>query len=231
MLGRGVARRDHGCLVVVVPTAALAMLYFNRLSVTPDQVWAYRRLLPVITPGILLGAVFVVEWWLRRRGVRALQYAVAAVALVVLAGSPLLAWNGLTGMPEGDGTRTLTSSLCDQLSRDTVLLATGHAPAHLAVTVRVVCGRQVVTGPATSRALLRQVAARASGLQVVAFDRSDLPPGTDLGEPNVEGTIRVWQHTLTRLPDTHVDIPWRIWVGRVEDGRFIQTGPAGATRG
>jgi hypothetical protein len=222
MLAQGIGRRDLTLLVLVVPTAVAATLYFDKVSVTPDQIWAYRRLLPIITPGLLVGAVYVVEWWLRRPVRAVARHVVAVVAAIVVAAGPLLSWSVLTRTTEGGGVLALFDGLCDQLTGDTVLVATGHTPINIPLTVRTVCGREVVTGDARDRDLLRRLEAKAGPVQVVAFARKDLPKGTRLGEPNVQQTLRFWHRGLVDLPDSYGDGTWRIWVGRAEDGKFVQ---------
>ncbi|UDY22672.1 hypothetical protein [Nocardioides sp. Kera G14] len=222
MFTRGITARRLDLLAVVVPAAVVATLYFDKVSITPDQPWAYRRLLPVITPGLLVGAAFAIEWWLSRTRPAWQRYGVGGVAAVLVVGGPILSWSSLLTMPEGVGTRAAVEKLCRGLTADVVLVATGHEPANLPVTVRTVCGREVVSGDATDVNLLRELQARAGRVQVVAFSSRDLPQGTELGDPNVRQTLRFWKHGLAELPQGYAQTTWRIWIGHLEHGRVLQ---------
>lgn len=222
MLRRAIADRRADLLVVVVPTAVVGMLYLNKVSITPDQIWAYRRLLPIITPGLLLGAVWVVEWWLRRPAAMWLRFVPAAVAVVLLVGGPVLAWNHLTDEPENAGDRAFTSALCRQLGRGTVVVAEGQAPPTIELTVKVVCGNDVLLAPASDRADLRTLAAHLDGRQIIAFAPQDLPGDAHLGKPNITGDVRTWRHTLVSAPSGTDDEPLSVWVGHIDGGSFVQ---------
>lgn len=226
LVWRGVARPDVTALVVAVPTAVAAMLYFNKVSITPDQMWAYRRILPIITPGLLVGAVFAVEWGVRALPPRvprgALRGVMVTVLAIVVAGAPLLSWNQLVRVPEAEGNRRVVESMCGQLHAKTVLVASGHSPATIGYTIKGVCGVDVVVGPASSAAYLGRLGARVDDLQVVAFAKEDLPRDARSAEPNVVGTRRQWQNTLVAPPDGYLESPWTVWIGRVDGGRFVQ---------
>lgn len=230
MLWTGLARRDLGSLAVVVPAGLASVLYFDKASITPDQVWAFRRLLPVITPGFLVAAVIVAEGVLRTRLRGDVRYGAAAVLALMVALGPLMSWNTLVKVPEAAGTREVTDKLCHHLAQGpdgVVLIAAGTAPSTLSATIKAVCGRDVVVGPASDPAYLRRVAAQVDHLQVVAFSASDLPPGTKAGPPTVTGSVRSWDHTLDRLPDIDRDTPRSIWIGHVVDARFVPDPPSG----
>jgi hypothetical protein len=47
-------------LIVIVGTSAV---YLIKPSIAPDQIWASRRLLPVILPGVAILATLALDWW------------------------------------------------------------------------------------------------------------------------------------------------------------------------
>jgi hypothetical protein len=222
MLGRGIARRELSLLVVVVPALMAAVLYLDKVSVTPDQVWAYRRLLPIITPGFLVGAVFALEWWLRRSGTALKRYGVVLVLVVIMVASPFKAWSGLVRTVDGGGAQTLVEQLCDRLTGDPVLVSTGQTPANIPLTIRTVCNREVISGDTKNPALLRRLQAVAGSIQVVAFSKQDLPKGSEARKPDVTGTLRFWNHGLVSVPTAYSEVSWKVWVGHLDDGRFVQ---------
>lgn len=222
LVWRGVARRDALSLVIAVPTAVAAMLYFNKVSITPDQMWAYRRILPIITPGLLVGAVFAVEWCVQALPRRVLRAVVVAVLAFLIAGAPLLSWNQLVRVPEAEGNLRVVEALCRQLSARTVLVASGHSPPTIGYTIKGVCGVDVVVGPASSAAYLEHLGAQVDDLQVVAFASEDLPRYARSAEPNIVGSRRQWQNTLVAPPDGYREQPWSMWIGRIDGSRFVQ---------
>ena len=70
LAGAGAAALSYGCLRGRWPAWALPLMTFSsgivlflyRPSITPDQPWASRRLLPVVLPGFILLAVWAVAW-------------------------------------------------------------------------------------------------------------------------------------------------------------------------
>ena len=65
-----IRRRDAGLLLVGAVAAVNAVAYLNYISITSDQIWAMRRFLPVIIPGMLLfaawGAARLQDWAVSR---------------------------------------------------------------------------------------------------------------------------------------------------------------------
>ena len=128
--------------------------------------------------------------------------------------------------PEDDGVQPFFTKLCGQLSgRGPVLVATGHSPINIPLTIRTVCGRQAISGDTTDVDLLRRLEAEAGQVQVVVFARQDLPKRSGFREPNVDQTLRIWKRGLIDLPDDYVEVGWRAWVGHLEGGRIVQDRP------
>ncbi len=61
LAARIVRTRDPRVAMVVVTVAAASLLYLNKISIFPDQIWAMRRFLPIIIPGLLLAAVYPLQ--------------------------------------------------------------------------------------------------------------------------------------------------------------------------
>ena len=69
---------------LMVAFGVVALVYLWNASITPDQIWAMRRFLPIVIPGFLLFAVISLEWCLRRLA-RAGVVVVAALAIAFVA--------------------------------------------------------------------------------------------------------------------------------------------------
>lgn len=64
---RAMKRNDLLLLAPVLLIAGTSLLYLTRPSIYPDQIWATRRLLPVIMPGLAVFGAVALEWIYRQR--------------------------------------------------------------------------------------------------------------------------------------------------------------------
>ena len=70
-------------------TISLATAVFVlRPSITPDQLWAMRRFLPIVFPGLILAAVLATQWAFRHTTRRPLRWGALAVAVGILIAVP-----------------------------------------------------------------------------------------------------------------------------------------------
>jgi hypothetical protein len=120
---------------LAVPFLLMLILFsaivVGRLLITPDQIWAIRRYLPVTIPGFVLLAFWVIDRWfgwtekLRRpEPARWLGYVAAVMAIIV----PLSVLVPVAGVRSHVGMLRVTEALCDRLPEDgAVLVARGQA--------------------------------------------------------------------------------------------------------
>ncbi|MBI3688741.1 MAG: hypothetical protein HY241_15650 [Actinobacteria bacterium] len=82
---RAVRHGDLRLLGPVLMLLGMAGLYLYRPAITPDQVWAMRRYLPVVLPGLLGGAAYAIsQIWVRpRRGARPVAVGLAGLLVLV----------------------------------------------------------------------------------------------------------------------------------------------------
>lgn len=181
---RALRTGDRALLVVVAALLVGALPYVVRVTITPDQVWAVRRLLPVALPTLLVLAGWLLRHvWDRaaaarrapRRGARVL---VAAATAVVLA-APVVAWDGVQGVREQDGrldeARAACAAVQDAGARRVVWVHS--SPYQYLATLRVVCDVEVVqTFDAPTAAELAAVVDAWGGgpVVVLSYDRQDL---------------------------------------------------------
>lgn len=129
--------------VVSLTTAA----YLVRPSITPDQMWAMRRFLPVVLPGLILAAVLAAEWAtdrMSRPPVRGAAVLAAALVLVVVPASftrPLSASRSYVGMYGA------VEEVCAAAPDGSAILMTTQVAGRFGPAVRTFCGVPVAGIP------------------------------------------------------------------------------------
>lgn len=130
-----------------------ALLYIVRPSITPDQVWAARRFLPAVFPGLILLAFGLLCVVARDRSRPYLtERRVAVVLLAVLAvGFPLYTIRNVTDMTEQRGLFPVITDACNKIGPNgaVVLLQEAQRPKSIAYlsdpqTLRSFCDVPVV---------------------------------------------------------------------------------------
>lgn len=199
----------------VGPTLAAAMvvltaaLYLRDPQITPDQIWAMRRFLPVVIPGLFLGAAAVSAAMIAWRGVGSRPSGV--VGAIGLIGVPL--WQAVDvhdeSIREHHGSLSGVQAICQEvdsrsglvLARPAVNLPTyeENIHLHLAPALRGVCDVPVTgtDGPlGPERALEIAAALEASGRRLVVLSSDDRPFAR---APRPPGTRKVTDFTYQRL--------------------------------
>ncbi|MEU0516871.1 hypothetical protein [Streptosporangium sp. NPDC006007] len=156
LLTRGLVRgREPGWLppLAVVGWTTVATLYLP--SITPDQPWASRRLVPVVIPGLILLAVWGVRWLRdRARGMgygRSVQNGVAVAGALLLLVPPVVTSGGTAFTPVERGERAAVEAMCAALpARASVLIVERVTGDRLTPVVRNTCDVP------TARVVLRQ---------------------------------------------------------------------------
>jgi hypothetical protein len=168
----GVALLSRRCLQGQAPAWTLPLMIFAwaivvtlyRPSITPDQPWASRRLVPTVLPGFIVLAVWGAGWlsgWLRRAGTArvvhaglmlcivaalVLPAAVTTFGLRVASGGPVgirLAAKGLAFQKTYQGEITAIDHLCAAIPRDASVVfiggTGGGGASRLTQVVRGMC--------------------------------------------------------------------------------------------
>lgn len=225
LLRQSLRHREIGMLILGFSALVTAVLYLDRVSISPDQVWAYRRLLPIITSGFLVGAAFFIERLLRGRGLRWLRSTIAVIAAALVAFSPLVPYNDLLEVPDGQGELGFIRQICSQLTSDNVLMITTGAPANFALTLHVMCGVNVVSGTGRDPDQLAELQKRMPDLQVLVFLRAAMAGTSQLGAPDASVDYLRWDTSLTGIPTRLVSHSQQVWIGTADsDGVFVHGG-------
>lgn len=250
---RAVGRRDPAATLLVAVVGVAAVFPLVRVSITPDQIWAVRRLLPATFPGLLVAgacalAALAGPWAARRGPVRsgrpggsgiavwdaapwstARRLAAGGLVFGVVA-FPVTTWGTVAGVVELSGRATQAHTVCDTLDSLGVrrVVWTHSSPFRYLGTLRVLCGVEVVEfvePPALEDLAAVRDAWGGEPVAALTFDASDYP-WTQVPTRSVGGTA---SDTLGRTllgPPESTDTTWsEVWVGLVqEDGTVVPAG-------
>jgi hypothetical protein len=222
------AHRRYDLGVVLVTLGVPALAYVVLPAITPDHVWAMRRLVLAAVPLLLISATSLLAWVAERAGLhsrgRGVGALVAVGAVVATAGWPLLGWSGLHPVRDRVGQLAEAEAVCAQATDGRLVIAGGVPGVDYLPTARILCDAQVVAltdVSAASLALLR----RAWGdepLALVTYDRDAVPWTSEPVEPVRQVRLRMWERSLTSPPQEVV--LWRrtLWSGVVSaDGSVV----------
>jgi len=219
LLYRGVREAQVAAVVLVFATLAVMGMYFTKVSITPDQIWAYRRLLPIITPGVLIAATVPVQWLLKGRWPLRAAAVVAGAAIAI---TPIIAWTPLIAVVEGRGEQEFTETICEAVGDRTVAMVGPSAPPNFALTLRTVCDTDVVTVHDPSQEVLGALAERDDDLAIVWWNE-DTFPASDGVEPLVESESVRWQGNLIAPADRPTIRTYRAWIGTLDASGDVAT--------
>jgi hypothetical protein len=249
---RAVAGRDPAATLLVAVVGVAAVFPLVRVSITPDQIWAVRRLVPATFPGLLVagacalaalsrraGTAGAGSWrsapegrpprrgWRPRPGLPTVRVVVSGLLAAAVVAFPLTTWGSVAGVVELSGRATQARAVCDELDRLGVerVVWTHSSPFRYLATLRVVCGVEVVEVlMPPSAADLAAIRAAWGGEPVAAlsFDATDYPWAA-APTSSVGGTVsQTLERTLVGAPTT-VDTTWsEVWVGLVQEDGTVQ---------
>lgn len=216
---QALAGRRPGVLAVLLTLGAPALLYVVRPSITPDHVWAMRRLVTAVVPLLLVAGTALLARLARSSRLGLL--AGVGAALVVL-GWPLAGWSGLVQVRDRVGQVDEAEAACAHAGDGRVVLANGAPGVDYLPTVRVVCDAQVVAlSPTTQESLAQLRRAWGGGpLALVTFDVDAMPWTQRPTAPVHEAELAMWERSLIGAPSRPTVWERTMWAGTVlPDGR------------
>jgi len=225
-----IARRIGRLIPFLLVFSGLTTLYVWQPSITPDHIWADRRFLPVVFPGLLVCAAWLIDQaWTLAAG-RSWRRP-AHVALAVLAAScvllPLRTTWPVAGLREEAGFAAEVDAACDRLGSDAALLLLDEAggTVHYRMTqpLRAHCGLPAAwAGETISNARLSELAARSDGRTMYLLaEHPEAFDGRPTGEP-----FTLLRHRSTRLAPT-LNVPPQALEGYGLDVLAAPVTPAG----
>jgi hypothetical protein len=246
-LRRIMLRRDAKLAILLSIPAVTALVYLNRASITPDQIWAMRRMVPVIVPGMLIVAGYAFREAAHR--VAAMLHAhpdrqhlaswartlIPAAAVLVFA-APTLTWGSLFDVREGAGEQQFVADICAKAPGDRVIHAGPNPFGHFVPALQEACGlRALGVADATTERMAAVADAwgdPADPILVVTFDRNAV--AWQAGRAGTPLTLRYqrWDEVLMRRPIIANDRASTAWVGVLQpDGTVAPINFDGASAG
>lgn len=138
---RLLSTRDMKWLIAVAMIGGTSLIYLAKPSITPDQIWASRRLLPVILPGVaLFGAVGF--FWLEQRKKLPLNMnskVLAGVLATLAVIGPLIISSPFLLKREYDSQLAQVKQLCASLPDKAALLWVAGGKDTAVQTSRSIC--------------------------------------------------------------------------------------------
>ncbi len=186
-------------------------VYLLRPSITPDQLWAMRRFLPVVIPFLIVGGALLAEWATDRWDSDTQRLLIAGWAFVILIFVPLSVTAPFRQATSYRGMYDATLAVCEALPTDAALLMTSvyHSNTYQAA-VRMLCDMPVAridesaVDPACAVETARQAwADRGVELYVGGH------PDDQLDMTDVETTYVMPEIVITRRPEGMIRLAFR----------------------
>jgi hypothetical protein len=134
-------------LAIFAVVGATGLLYLYRPSIVPDQLWATRRFIVVVTPWLLVAAAWLATRGVERAGRAAAPVTVAITGLAVAI--PLVTLWPLRSMAEQRGSAAPAEGMCDRIAgAPVVILADPYLGDALPAVLAGWCGSPSVSLPA-----------------------------------------------------------------------------------
>jgi hypothetical protein len=229
LLARTVRSLEPRLVLPMTMWVTTAALYLTKVSITPDQIWGSRRLLPVVFPLVLLGMAIALGWLL---GQRLWGRLAAGVLVIVVAWNTVAASDGLWGVRQGVPQLAEVQGLCRALPEDAAVVAVGSLANNYLQTIRSYCQVPAAGMPKPDPALFRQtsqaVAASGRVLYAVAPKAGQLPgvPSNAAAFSHIQAPH--WNATLTTPPCCRSLDDRSLFVGAVNrDGSVQLLAPSG----
>jgi len=221
LVRRVVDRRDVAGAVLACMAVAGSALYLVAPAITPDQVWAVRRLLPVALPSaVVLAVLAVAAAWAQRAWPWRLPAAIVAVGMLVV---PAATWFPVAAHGELDGQMQLAQATCTAIQRSGAqrVVWVRSAPWGYLATLRVVCGVDVVEiSSKPSEVQLAQIEDAWGDQPVVVLSLvpQDLEFGDEVPPVVPKVTSTEWARRISGPPASIVSRDEAVWAGLLGPG-------------
>jgi hypothetical protein len=210
-----ITRKNAAHIVILTTVAVVALLYINTITITPDQIWAFRRVLPAITPALAIAAVLSLRWLWKSR--RRLFRVVAVLALIGCVVGTLLPWGRIMFTVDGGGQAAEIEHICSAIGNAKVVAFVAQsAPPNYSPTIHADCNVQVVTIGDTSNFSWKSLAAASSSVAVVTWNDQLVPWKTAPQAPTETAVVTMWTRHLLESPRTSSISVRSAWVGRLQ---------------
>jgi hypothetical protein len=236
LLYRLIRRSDYRLLGFLVMALSLSALYLWTPQITPDQVWAMRRYVPVVVPGLIIAAVAALRagWtrWPTSSAVRVIVRGGVIVASVAVLMIPWLVTRPVRELREEAPQAAQVHALCAAVpSEGAVLVVDESLRWGYLQTIRSYCEVPTLALVGASARQVadaeRAVGAHGRTLYVVASNPSQLTFDGPVPPPFFTAVFTRWPSTVEMPPTEPIEQTVRVYLGRAKaDGRVVPTQPA-----
>lgn len=225
LMRRGIVSWRPEFLVLLATLGVPALLYLVRPSITPDHIWAMRRLLPAALPAALLFAGWTLPRISRHSTATWQRVGVWALVASMLLG-PLVTWGSLVVTTEYGGRADQVAQVCAVTEGGRVVVVRKSGPPWLP-TVRIMCDADVVevrSDAADPATLARIREAWGDDVLVLADSGEAVPWADEQPDPWFSGRMARWPHSL--FP-TFAPVRFRtdLWIATIEEDGFLTPVP------
>jgi len=210
-------RRDPQLMVMFVVPVLVGLVYLNKIAITPDQIWALRRLLPVVIPMTVIAAVFAL-----RSVVMSLPRtprAAGVLVVVFLMVQPASYWGPMFDSREGIGEYDLVNQIC-KLAGDGLIVQAGAYPimGSALPALQELCSNKVVSINEPTQESMAQIAANWTGkgpITVLAFFPDSVVWSTPVDSTQPLGKVIFdrWESVISRRPSNLSLQQVSFWLG------------------
>ena len=217
-------RRDPKLLVVWVVPVLVGLVYLNKIAITPDQIWALRRLLPVVIPASAIAAVFAFKTVIEQLPIFRLPTfrVIGVVGMITVLVHPVNTWGKMFDSREGVGEYALVQQICARAGNGLVVQAGAYPIMGSALpALQELCSPKVVSIREPTQSSMAQIKAAWTGggpITVVAFFPDSVTWSTpiDPAKPLAKVIFSRWESVLSRRP-SNLDLQQvSVWMGTLD---------------
>lgn len=236
LLNQLIRRSDYRLLGFLVIALSLSALYLWTPQITPDQVWAMRRYVPVVVPGLIIAATAALRaawtWSTASSAVRVVMRSGVIVACAAVLVVPWLVTRPVRDLREEAPQAAQVTVLCAAVPPDGAVLVVDESLRWgYLQTIRSYCEVPTLALVGASARQVadaaRAVSAHGRTLYVVASNPSQLTFDGPVPPAFFTAVFTRWPSTLEEAPTEPIEQTVRVYLGRAEaDGRVVPTQPA-----
>ena len=225
-----ILRGELGLLAVLAMGLSVTTLYLVTPEITPDQIWAMRRFVPVAMPAMLIAAAYALRrgyGWLATRNAPVAARGCAAVGTVLIVGVPFAVSWPVLSLREQVPQLAQVEAICRAVGDRGAVLANDDGLRYgYSQTIRSWCGVPAVglVGATPSQLATARASAQAAGrtLYVIAARPDQGTYATSSpAAPFSSATVTRWPQTLHTPPKHAVRQTIAVYLSTVDaDGRL-----------
>lgn len=244
LITRILRAKDRHILPFVAAFSVMALLYLIKPTITGDQVWATRRLLPLVIPGFVLFAMWMFERLFEKKTLSLRGHTfnleiITTVLVTISVMSPLFITYPFLLRKEHAGELSQVQAVCNSASKNAVIVWAGESSAFAVQPTRAICsndslGLGIKPDLDQNKQLMSGLAnkAQANNREVIigfyGDDANRLPLTTDRTSYLISAiTYNEIEHTYKRAPRNMTNISREVYLGKLDhNGVIIPLGTA-----